>query len=64
MIDTCLAEEGLDIGNHPGEDNVHEKKIKGEENGGKDDDQCGAVNLLARGPCHFLDFRAHIPQKI
>jgi hypothetical protein len=64
MVNTCLTEEGLDIGNHPGEDNVHEKKIEGEENGGKNDDQCGAVDLLAGRPGHFLDFRAHIFQKI
>jgi hypothetical protein len=63
MVKTCLAEEGLDLGNHPGENDVHEKEVKAEENHGEDDDQGGAVHFAPPGPGDLLELRPDILQE-
>jgi hypothetical protein len=64
MVKTCLAEEGLDLGYDPGEDEVHEKEVKAEENHGEDDHQRGAVHFAPPGPGDLLDLRPDILQEV
>src|SRR5512135_1075047 len=58
-----LSEEGLDLGDDPGEDDVHEEQVEAEEDGGRDDDR-RVDDLVAGRPGDLLELGPDVLEEV
>src|SRR5512136_1849737 len=59
-----LPEEVLDLGDDPGEDDVHEEQVETEEDRGRDDDDGRVDDLVAGRPGDLLELGPDVLEEV